>query len=134
VVKVDLRTQTVKEMKELRARLNKAILNKEKQAKGKVLKELKAAAKAAGFTLDQLISGGATAPRKSGATAPRKSKGSKLAPKYRHPENSTITWSGVGRRPKWIEAAMSAGTLENLKVMSSGADRRITAPSERVEN
>ena len=108
MAKVNLRTLSVKEMKELRVRLDKAISNKEKQAKGKILKELKAAAKAAGFTLDQLISGG--------ATAPRKSKGRKLAAKYRHPENSTITWSGVGRRPKWIEAAMSAGTLENLKV------------------
>ena len=108
VAKIDLRTLSVKEMKDLRVRLDKAISNKEKQAKGKVLKELKAAAKAAGFTLDQLMSGG--------ATAPRKSKGRKLAPKYRHPEDSTITWSGVGRRPKWIEAAMRAGTLDKLKV------------------
>ena len=105
---VDLRTLSVKEMKDLRVRLDKAISNKEKQAKGKVLKELKAAAKAAGFTLDQLISGG--------ATATWKSKGRKLAPKYRHPENSTITWSGVGRRPKWIEAAMREGNLDKLKV------------------
>ena len=27
---------------------------------------------------------------------------SSAAPKYRHPENASLTWSGRGRTPKWI--------------------------------
>jgi hypothetical protein len=30
-------------------------------------------------------------------------------PKYRHPESPELTWSGRGRRPVWIRAALEAG-------------------------
>lgn len=30
-------------------------------------------------------------------------------PKYRHPENSAVTWKGMGRQPKWIIEAEAAG-------------------------
>lgn len=30
-------------------------------------------------------------------------------PKYRHPENLDLTWSGRGRRPAWIRDALEAG-------------------------
>ena len=107
MAKLDLRTMSVKEMKALRTRLDKAITNKNKQVKGKVLKEITATAKAAGYKLEDLVSG----PRSKKGT-----KGRKLAPKYRHPENTQISWSGVGRRPKWIEEATKAGTLDKLKL------------------
>jgi DNA-binding protein H-NS len=36
-------------------------------------------------------------------------------PKYRNPENPSETWSGLGRRPKWINAQLSSGAeLESL--------------------
>jgi len=31
------------------------------------------------------------------------------APKYRHPENASLTWSGRGRKPLWFVAALDAG-------------------------
>jgi DNA-binding protein H-NS len=31
------------------------------------------------------------------------------APKYRHPENPELTWSGRGRKPKWFVAALEQG-------------------------
>ena len=31
------------------------------------------------------------------------------APKYRHPENPAVTWSGHGRRPQWFVEALEAG-------------------------
>lgn len=30
-------------------------------------------------------------------------------PKYRHPENAELTWSGRGRKPSWIAEALDAG-------------------------
>ncbi len=32
-----------------------------------------------------------------------------MAPKYRHPENTEITWSGRGRKPAWIVEGLEAG-------------------------
>lgn len=32
-----------------------------------------------------------------------------VEPKFRHPENPTLTWSGRGRAPKWYQEAKDAG-------------------------
>ncbi|MDZ7709485.1 MAG: H-NS histone family protein [Roseovarius sp.] len=38
-------------------------------------------------------------------------------PKYRHPENPTLTWTGMGRKPGWFIEALDAGmSKEDLKV------------------
>lgn len=38
-------------------------------------------------------------------------------PRYRNPENSAETWSGRGKRPRWVEIALSRGaSLENLEI------------------
>jgi len=38
-------------------------------------------------------------------------------PKYRNPANAQETWSGRGRKPKWVESALSAGkSLKDLAV------------------
>ena len=108
MAKVDLRSMSGKEMKALRARLDKAIANKEKQARGTVLKKVEAVAKAAGYNLKDLIA--------VKAPTTNKIKRRKLAPKYRHPEDSQITWSGVGRKPKWIVEAEVTGSLNKLAV------------------
>lgn len=39
-----------------------------------------------------------------------KAKRAPVAPKYRHPENPAVTWSGSGRKPKWFVDALAAGT------------------------
>ena len=33
-------------------------------------------------------------------------------PKYRHPENPSLTWSGRGRQPAWYKELVEAGTSE----------------------
>ncbi|WP_407690599.1 H-NS histone family protein [Rhodophyticola porphyridii] len=39
------------------------------------------------------------------------------APKYRHPDNPSITWTGRGRRPTWINEALAAGkSLEDFEI------------------
>lgn len=37
------------------------------------------------------------------------SKRGTVAPKYRDPNNSANTWTGRGRRPKWVEIFLEAG-------------------------
>ena len=38
-----------------------------------------------------------------------KAKKDKAAPKYRHPHDETMTWSGNGKRPKWFKDWIDAG-------------------------
>ncbi len=54
----------------------------------------------------------ATAPAKPKKAAAKKGKAatkSKVPAKYRNPDNSSETWSGRGRSPKWFESAVRRG-------------------------
>jgi len=35
----------------------------------------------------------------------------KAAPKYRNPDKPAETWSGRGRKPRWVEERLKAGAL-----------------------
>ena len=37
--------------------------------------------------------------------APRKA----IEPRYRNPENASETWTGRGKQPRWLAAAIGAG-------------------------
>lgn len=40
-----------------------------------------------------------------------------VAPKYRNPDNPQETWSGRGRKPRWMTAALKAGKkMRDLKI------------------
>ncbi len=49
-------------------------------------------------------------------------------PRYGNPENPAETWSGKGKRPSWVEAALAEGkSLESLEI----ADDRPVARERR---
>lgn len=55
----------------------------------------------------------------AGGTSAKRSKlaGKKVPPKYRNPANKTETWTGRGRQPKWVAAALKSGKkMEDLAV------------------
>jgi DNA-binding protein H-NS len=40
-----------------------------------------------------------------------------VAARYRNPDNKVQTWSGRGKRPLWLNAAIAAGkTLDDLRI------------------
>ncbi|MGZ9032950.1 MAG: H-NS histone family protein [Rhodospirillales bacterium] len=44
-----------------------------------------------------------------------------MLPKYRNPDNPEETWSGRGRQPRWVQAALAEGeTLDDLAISSEG--------------
>ncbi|MFQ6547381.1 H-NS family nucleoid-associated regulatory protein [Aestuariibius sp. 2305UL40-4] len=99
-MKIDLSKMKRKELEQLRADIDKEL----EQAAARDLKEArdKAAKIAAehGFTLDEL----------TGKASGRKGRQTSKAPaKYRNPKDPTQTWSGRGRRPKWIVDAEAKG-------------------------
>ncbi len=66
--------------------------------------------KAIGYSLSDFV-GGAGASRKS--SGPRK--GGTVAPKYKSANGDT--WTGRGRKPKWVEAHLaSGGTLAQITI------------------
>lgn len=60
--------------------------------------DVRAYAKSKGFTIEELFGG--------------RGKRRKAAPKYRNPADSSQTWSGRGKRPRWFHAALKAGKRE----------------------
>jgi DNA-binding protein H-NS len=52
-----------------------------------------------------------------GADKKRKSSSRKLSPTHRNPNNPAETWTGRGRKPRWLVAALDAGnTVEECRI------------------
>lgn len=72
--------------------------------------EIERIAREAGVSIDDLL---------SQAKAPRKAAGERkpVAAKYRNPADASQTWSGRGKRPRWLADAISAGKkLESFAI------------------
>ena len=93
----DVETLSLKELKSLQKDLAKAISNFEDRKKSDARSKLEGIAKEMGYSLAELI-GTDVKPTRAPAAA-----------KYRHPDNSDLTWSGRGRKPLWFVAALEAG-------------------------
>lgn len=102
---VDLSILSVEELGELRARIDQEV--DARKVKEQALQEIIEFAKQRGLSLDEL-----------GFSASKKSQGSKpVASKYRNPEDTSMTWTGRGKRPKWVQAALDSGkTLDDLMI------------------
>lgn len=82
----------------------------------KTLKEARRLAAEVGFEVTFSKVGKAV-----GAKAKAQSPRAKVAPKYRNPDNADETWSGRGRQPKWMQAALAEGTmLSDLAIAAEG--------------
>jgi len=72
-------------------------------------REFEAKLKSEGFSLDEVL--GEVA--KSAAKPKRKA----MPPKYAHPDKPELTWSGLGRKPVWLQELLEeGGTLETVRV------------------
>ena len=96
-MKIDLNSLSLKELKDLQSQVAKAISGFEDRRKRDALAELEEKAKALGFSLAEL----------TGATAGRKR--SPSVAKYANPANSADTWSGRGRKRRWVSEALAKG-------------------------
>lgn len=89
-----------KQLLELRAEIDAALLQREKQERMDALAAAKKAAAEFGYSLDELTgkrTGKASAPKAAGAA------------KYANPGNKSQTWTGKGRQPTWYKEAIAAG-------------------------
>lgn len=57
----------------------------------------------------------------AGTGQPPRRKYPKVAPKYLNPLQPTETWSGRGKQPRWLVAALQSGhTLEEFRIRENG--------------
>ena len=104
-MKIELDSLSLKDLKDLKKRVERKISDFEDRKKREALAAVEEKAKAMGFSLSELV----------GASAVKKRRPAK--PKYANPSNKAETWTGRGRKPRWVEAALKSGkTLEDLAI------------------
>lgn len=108
---VDLKNLSPKELQALIAGAHAQMQESHASQVRSVREKMDAVLKAAGLTLDQVY------PTRRGKGT-KVGKKSSVAPKYRNPANAEQTWSGRGKRPLWLGAALKKrGTmLENFLI------------------
>jgi DNA-binding protein H-NS len=122
-MKVDLKGLTRRQLERLRADVDKAVERLADTEKKEALRAAEKAAKAHGYSLDELTGVKAAAapkaksPRKPAKKAVDADGRAKVAPKFRNPANPDETWSGRGRSPKWMAEHLEAGgSKEDLAI------------------
>ena len=100
-MEVDLKSLSLEDLKKLQKDVAKAISGFEARRRNEALAAAKAAAREAGYDLDDLLGLG------------KKSAKAVSVPKYQHPENPSLTWSGRGRQPAWFKEALASGNSQD---------------------
>lgn len=96
-----LQAATTETLKEWRQSIDSELKKREARDRAEARRKIKELADAHGIDLATLAPAG----------------GGKAEPKYRNPNDQFQTWSGVGRKPKWVEAWLAAGKpLEELAI------------------
>lgn len=105
---MELERMSLAELKQLQKDVARAIETYRERQKQEARAVLEAKAQELGFNLAELAPAARKKASRSASAAPAK---------YRHPENPTMTWSGRGRRPNWVTAALEEGrTLEEMAI------------------
>jgi DNA-binding protein H-NS len=102
---INLDKMSLRELLDLEARLQKAISGARDRERGEVKQKIEAIVQGAGFSVSELFGG------RGGL------KGRTVAAKYVNPENKSETWTGRGRKPRWLSAKLEKGAkLEDFAV------------------
>lgn len=101
----NLEDMSLKELKQLQKDVDAAINDFQDRERRKALEEVEAFARERGLTMSDL-SELSTKRKRKPATA-----------KYANPADPSQTWTGRGRRPRWVEAALSSGkSMEDMAI------------------
>ncbi|MEE2658885.1 MAG: H-NS histone family protein [Candidatus Latescibacterota bacterium] len=95
---MNLARMSVGKLESLMASVQKEIKRREEieANRSQAQNELKALATKFGMSVEELVVG-----KNASRSGPR----TKVAPKYRNPDNPAETWTGRGRTPKWVQEA-----------------------------
>ena len=104
---MELNSLSLDELKKLQKDVDRAIASFEARRIATARAELEARAKELGVTLNQVL----------GDDGAKKAK-KPVSVKYRNPNNPEETWSGRGRKPRWLTVALTSvgAKLEDFAV------------------
>ena len=103
---LDLSKLSLLELQELAKEVETEIVTRRETEKQRVLDQMRELAGSIGMTPEELLLG-----RQARAGA------AKVQAKYRNPDDPSLTWSGRGKRPAWVNEALASGkTLEEMAV------------------
>lgn len=100
MTKTDYESLSVEELSEIIAAATSAMETAKQRQREAALIALEKTALDHGFELSELVK----------ATPAQKKERKRVPPKYRHPENPDLTWTGRGRKPKWVEELSDGDT------------------------
>lgn len=100
MAQTDLSGYNLGELKGLQHEIEKEIKGREQQDVKKAREQILAIAQEAGISVADLL---ATTKRKA------TNNGQKVKPKYQNPADGSQTWTGRGRKPRWIAEGLSKG-------------------------
>lgn len=100
---IDLDAMQLSELRDLRNKVERAINSYEDRRKKEALAAVELAAREHGFNLAEL----------TGVKVTR----SRIAAKYANPADADQTWSGRGRKPRWVQEHLdNGGALDDLTI------------------
>ncbi|WP_038485408.1 H-NS histone family protein [Collimonas arenae] len=106
---MDLSNMSVAELRTLQDQVQQVIKVREKEEQAAARQKILEIAQGAGISLEELMS--STPNVKSGVAR------AKVAVQYRHPNDTSLEWTGRGRQPKWVQEWVSAGkSMDELRV------------------
>jgi DNA-binding protein H-NS len=109
---MDISQLSLMDLKALERQIPREIRRRSAEEKGKVKKRLEKLAHESGFSLAELMAGGGVR-RPRGSVVPKP----KLPPKYRHPKQQELVWSGKGPKPVWVKKWVEGGgKMEQIAV------------------
>jgi DNA-binding protein H-NS len=97
----DLSNLSSKELADVIANAQKALAEKQRTERKAVLTQIQALAASIGVTV--------TIQQERGEAKANSRKGSKVAIKYRNPNDVSQTWTGRGVTPRWLKALVDSG-------------------------
>ena len=101
MAKIDLAGYTLSELKGLQHDVERAIKERQRQDVQKAREQILAIAKNAGVSVEELLG--------NAATKTKKANGKKVEAKYQNPKDTSQTWTGRGRQPRWMAEAIANG-------------------------
>lgn len=105
---IDISKLNAAELKELAGKIEKRVVEVEKETLQTALKEMRAVADKLGVAFEDVI---ALHSGKGKKTA------TKAAAKYANPADPSQTWTGRGRKPAWVKQALESGkSIDDLMI------------------
>lgn len=106
---VDLNNLSIEELEQVISNARQRIDEKREEAVAQARADIERIAASTGYSLEDLLGMGKPRSR----TAARKP----VADKYRNPRDPSQSWSGRGKRPRWLQELLQHGaTLESLQI------------------